>query len=404
MKDRDQKKSNLSKLAGSTIKELLSEYDSLLFRDYLPFIDKYVFDHQNGGFKCNTTYSGKSISTTKRTWYDARGVWVYSYLHQYLRQDPHYLSVAKETLALLFKVNDDIQALWPWAYGEKGEVISGYEPDIYGNLFVAEGLAMYSLVTQREEDWEKAKRILMHCKQRYDNPNYTYRLEYAPDPAFQRAEIILGHWMIMLRVCTTLLRAKEDKEVQTLADQCIDSLIHKHYRESMGLMIEVLDKDFKPVSGPMSQFVYIGHAIESLWMLMDEAKRRKDESLFDVAAQRFKRHVQVAWDDVYQGVFHCLDNVEENKWLLDKVLWAQHEVSIGLLILIVEKQDPWAIQFFGKMHHYVTNHFQLRTLPYQPWKIGGDRHIQSAGAGSRIENYHHPRYLMLSIQLLTLLL
>jgi mannose/cellobiose epimerase-like protein (N-acyl-D-glucosamine 2-epimerase family) len=60
-------------------------------------------------------------------------------------------------------------------------------------------------------------------------------------------------------------------------------------------------------------------------MVLLEAKRLKSNKLFATAAERFRRHVDVAWDEVYGGVFRNLMNVDENTWTLDKVLWAQEE-------------------------------------------------------------------------------
>lgn len=404
MKKINKKYTNTLKLAGKPISELVSEYKSFLFDDYLPFIDQYVFDHEFGGFKCNTSYSGRNISTDKRTWYDARGVWVYSYLYVNLDKDIRYRHNAEKTVALLLKVNEEVGKLWPWAYDQKGKPLSEKKPDIYGNLFVAEALAMYSQAVKDEKYWEKSKDILINCMKRYEETEYTYELQYSPDPSFQDAPIVLGHWMIILRVCTGLLKIKEDHVIQNISDKCIDALIEKHQVPPHNLMLEVLNRDMQPVKGAMSQFVYIGHAIESLWMLMDEARRRKDTHLFDVSAERFKKHVEVAWDDVYGGVFHCLNDIEANAWDLNKVLWAQHEVLIGLLILIDHKKDAWAIEFYDEMYNYVVSNFVQKERFLKPWKIGGNRHIFKKGEGERIENYHHPRSLMMGLGYLNNLL
>lgn len=388
-------------LAGKSIEELLSEHKKFLFEDYLPFIKLHVYDKKFGGFKCNSTYYGENLNTQKRTWYDARGVWVYSYLYHNISRKEEYLAMAEKTVDLLFLVNDDIEQLWPWAYKEDGSYLKGKEPDIYGNLFVAEALSMYSVASGDEKYWNLSKSILVHCIRMYADKNYRYTLEYTPDPSFPKAEIVLGHWMIILRVATALLRTKEDLEIKTIADQCVRALMESHYEPSSQLMLEILNKDMLPIAGDISQFVYIGHAIESLWMIMDEALRRNDQKLFENAAARFRRHVEVAWDDVYDGVFHCLDNVEMNKWNLNKVLWAHHEVMIGLMILIEEQQNLWATDFYNKMYNFMKKKFVQESIPYRPWKISGDRHIDTMGAGTRIENYHHPRYLMLSVEFLT---
>ena len=74
-----------------------------------------------------------------------------------------------------------------------------------------------------------------------------------------------------------------------------------------------------------------GHATEATWMILYEAVRRRDKPLFDRAANAFKRHVDVSWDDVYGGVFNDLEDVDENRWGLAKIFWAQAFVLIGSL-------------------------------------------------------------------------
>ncbi len=122
-----------------------------------------------------------------------------------------------------------------------------------------------------------------------------------------------------------------------------------HYNPEVDLTNEVLNHDLSRPEGPFSQFVYTGHVIETMWMIMYEAVRIKDKELFNSAGEKFKRHVEVAWDDVYGGVFRALDNVDNNIWKIDKVLWAQEEVLVGTLFMIQHTGDPWAYQWFEKI-------------------------------------------------------
>src|SRR5690625_5609755 len=138
-------------------------------------------------------------------------------------------------------------------------------------------------------------------------------------------------------------------------------------------MIEFLEKDMTIPAGQLSRFVYIGQSIEALWMLMDEAERREDEALFEEVSTLFKRHVEVAWDRVYGGVFHGLTDVEQNLWLTDKVLWAQQEVLIGLMILISHHHDQWAQEKGLELYTYVNEHCLLKKKGRRYWKSGGDR-------------------------------
>src|SRR5699024_12658680 len=107
-------------LAAKYLYQSVSEYKTFLFDDYLPFIEQYVFDHEFGGFKCNTPYSGRNISTDKRTWYDARGVWVYSYLYVNLDKDIRYSHNVEKTVELLLNIINEENKLWLCFYVLKG--------------------------------------------------------------------------------------------------------------------------------------------------------------------------------------------------------------------------------------------------------------------------------------------
>jgi mannose/cellobiose epimerase-like protein (N-acyl-D-glucosamine 2-epimerase family) len=143
--------------------------------------------------------------------------------------------------------------------------------------------------------------------------------------------------------------------------------------------------------------VYTGHSIETLWMLIAEAIRRKDRKLFDTCAERFRRHVEVAWDDVYGGVFRNLQNVDRNIWSVDKVLWAQEEVLIGALSVLEHTGAQWAGEMFTRMYDYVQAKYPLKQYGFPLWIIASDRKVTFERHSDRVENFHHPRHLMLNL-------
>ncbi|MCD6308777.1 MAG: hypothetical protein J7M24_07265, partial [Candidatus Latescibacteria bacterium] len=68
-------------IGGMTLEELKEQYRYDLFDDFLVFFDKYIVDHELGGFMCDTDHDGTHNSTEKRTWYLGRGSWCYSFLY-----------------------------------------------------------------------------------------------------------------------------------------------------------------------------------------------------------------------------------------------------------------------------------------------------------------------------------
>jgi len=122
------------KLAGKTLEELREEYRYWLFDDFLPFLDKHVIDHEYGGFMCNTDRDGTNITTNKRTWFEGRGIWVYSYLYNNVKKDPAYLEVARKSVDFIMKHDPTGKELMPVGYTREGKPLKNEpSPRIYGD-------------------------------------------------------------------------------------------------------------------------------------------------------------------------------------------------------------------------------------------------------------------------------
>jgi mannose/cellobiose epimerase-like protein (N-acyl-D-glucosamine 2-epimerase family) len=393
----DQYATNNGKLDGLSLEQLREKHRYYLFDDFLPFLDKYVIDHKYGGFMCNTDRDGTNITKNKNTWFEGRGIWVYSFLYNKIAKEQKYLDIARKSVEFILQNEPEGDTLYVGSFTREGKSIGDPATAIYGDLFVANGLSEYSKATGNDSYWQKAKNILFKCLRIYDSPDYPYHANYGPDVSPMPGERVLGHWMILLRLVTQMLELKSDPEVEQVAARCVDALMNKHYIAEYQLMNEVLNHDMTRPENDFSQFVYIGHDIESLWMILSEAVRLKDKKLFDLAAQRFKRHIEVAWDDVYGGVFHCLTHVDKNIWKTEKALWAQEEVLVGAMMVIEHTGAQWAKELYKKMWNYVTDRFPLKQYGYPLWILYADRKITFEKKYDRVGNFHHPRHLMLNI-------
>jgi len=384
-------------LADRSLEELREQYRYDLFDDFLPFLDKYVIDHENGGFMCNTDRAGRNVTTEKSAWYEGRGIWVYSFLYNNLAKEEKYLEIARKSVEFVLPRRPTDGGLWPGSFTREGVPTDSRESDIYGGLFIANGLAEYAKATADDKHWSTAKDILAAHMAIYDSPDYAYHVTYGPDiPPFP-APRVLGHWMVLLRLATQMLRTTSDPYVEGVADRCLEAIMDRHYNPEFGLINEAMHHDLSRPTNGMEQFSYTGHAIETLWMVMFEAERRGDAVLYDRAAEMFRRHVEIAWDDVYGGFFRSLDHVDSNAWKTDKVLWLQEEVLIGTLFMIEYAGDEWARRWFDKTYRYVREKFPLKPHGYSLWILGADRKVTFVEESSRVGNFHHPRHLMLNL-------
>jgi N-acylglucosamine 2-epimerase len=391
------------RLADHSLDELRELYRHDLFDDYLPFVDRHVFDHDRGGFMCEVELDGRLLSTNKSSWFDGRGLWVYAFLYNHFGRDPRHLEIARKTADFLLKHRPSASdALWPKTYTRDGQALMSADGEIYGDLFIAEGLAEYARATGESRYFDLARDLVLKCVRLYDRPDYrpvigqTYLgREARPFPGAR----ILGAWMVLLRACTQMLEQKPDADLESIARRSTDAIMSAHFNPDFELINELLNHDLSRPDNEYAQLVYTGHCVEVLWMVLREARRRGDTVLFDLAAARYRRHLAVAWDDVFGGVFRNLQHVERNVWLTDKVLWAQEEVLIGTLLL-VEAGVAWAAEEFARMHRYVRATYPLAGRGLPIWMYAGNRRMEYASflaMPRRWENYHHPRHLMLNL-------
>lgn len=390
-------------LADQTLTQLRDQYKRDLFVDFLPFMEKFVIDYQYGGFMCNADYHGKRVNENKLSWFEGRGIWVYSFLYNNLAREQKYLDVAHRSMQFILKIRPTGDHLWPKELTREGKALTSADGEVYGDLFIAEGLAEYSKATGEISHWNTARDLVLKCVRLYDRDDYrptigqTYLGPTAPP--FPGARI-QGVWMVLIRVVTQMLEMRADAELDRVAQRSVDAIINHHYNPEFQLINELLNHDLSRPENEYAQLVYTGHCIENLWMLMKEAERLRDNKLYDQLAAWFRRHVEVAWDDVYGGVFRNLQHVGKNAWIVDKVLWAQEEVLIGCMMIIERTGASWAREMFDRAYQHVTAKYPLKRKGSPLWIYASDRRVTYEAFSrfpKRVENYHHPRHLMLNL-------
>ena len=383
----------ISTISELNLKKLKEVYRAALLDKFIPNMDKYVVDHELGGFMTSVNILTRElVNTNKRAWFEGRGMWMYSFLYNNIDKNPRYLEIAKKSKDFILKLLPADGSYYISGFTKEGNPLSDKEGDIYGNLFVAEGLAEYAKASGEQKYFDQAKDIVLKAVKRYDRPEFTYDYKAEERIAGPR---ILGHWMILLSVCTQMLRQRPDKEIKALADRCVDAIMNHHLNPDYKLLNEALAHDFGPLTDPVaSQYGDVGHGCETLAFVMNYAVLTKDANLFKKSSAEFKRHVNAAWDDVYGGHFHALENVSTNTWALVKLRWLQEEILIGAMILIEHTGDQWALNRYAMTEEYIRKNY---VRPEYAFVIdSGDRKME-VHTQVRAEHYHFPRQLMVGI-------
>ncbi|MDP6777316.1 MAG: AGE family epimerase/isomerase [Candidatus Latescibacteria bacterium] len=377
-------------LAGFSPESLRDQYRADLFDDYLAFWDRHGIDREHGGFMCSLDHDGTQVSTDKNGWHQGRGLWAYSFLYNHFGGD-QYLEIAREARDFIVRHGRDEEGNWAITLDREGNVLRK-DGVGYAALFVAEGLQEYAEATGDTESWDLAVDSLHRGWERFSDPRAT-RFEDAPTsyPGIRS----LGSHMVAIRVLTQMLEKGQDPKLESFAEQVVDAIVNRFWNPEYRLTNEFLTNDYQRPDDDNEDYVVLGHAMETLWMVLAEAVRLKDRTLLDLVGERLQRHIEVAWDDVYDGLFCGIHVNGETK--TPKYLWTQEEVLVGCMILLEHTDLDWPEYWFGRVYRYVQEKFPLKQYGHPMYILSADRKVTFQPRVSRKGNYHRPRHLMLNL-------
>lgn len=376
-------------LGRFTPEQLAEVYQTELLAQLIPNLEKFVVDGQYGGFMCDFDISARErLSMNKRAWYEGRGMWFYSFLYNRVKADDRFLSIAARSKDFILPHIPRGGDFFPASFTRQGQVVTD-EGDIFGNLYIAEGLLEYGRAAYEPRYRTMGKDLLQKSLSTYLETNY----RYAPFKEVVGGRF-LNHWMVLLWAASQAMAYEADAEMKQIADRCIDEAWGYHLDADTGLLRDVWVPDPHAIAGQGYDSCNFGLSIQFLWMVMYEAVRRQDRQLFTRAARLFKHHVMVAKDEVYGGYLGYLSHIDDHRWRTDKILGLHEEVLIGALFLVEHLNDSWAKQCVDETFTYVWQHFVKPGYAF--WISSGDRKLETVNT-ARVEFYHHSRHLMLGL-------
>jgi hypothetical protein len=221
--------------------------------------------------------------------------------------------------------------------------------------------------------------------------------------------------MLNLGIASQMLYRWNDPEIAAIADTAVDAIINRHYNPDIGLNTEMLYFDFTRPKEEERK-VRLGHGVEVLWMVMDEADRRKDTGLWATCAGRIQRQIDVGWDRVYGGLSQWV-NVDQGsyQWPPEtpvgtdlsfhfageynymKALWGLNEVLVATLTVFERTGAEWAAQYFAMAYQVLTEKFSMKKRGLPGYALFADRRMTFQPHVGRQDNYHPLRQLMLNI-------
>jgi len=393
------------KIAGMTLEELRDDYRNRIFNQYLPFWEKGGYDSDLGGFMCELDDDGRVVIDEKYIWYQARGIWVYSFLYNNFGREGKFLDIAGKSRDFMVKNMYLGNGVWRESVDRQGNpvksmVSQGSSNDIYGALFQLAGLIELYKANGNRDDLTIALDSVRASAEAYESPDY----EGIVVPGINRKGLrTIGHSFMFVWILGNLLSFLNDRNLKELQDEHINHILNDFWNPEYGISNENLYHDYSRLPGYEST-MYSGHYLETLWMVLQEALRRHDAGLFETVKMRIRRLIGMTWDYVFEGmgteeyyVFSGEGKCQGPDFSI-KVMWAHTELLIATMMILEHTGEMWALEWYERGREYC-----LRTMANTGtgvWRQAVDRYGNDMKRPEisiyRKDNFHQIRYMMMN--------
>ncbi len=406
---------------------LAAFYRDHLEHAVLPFwLDRAADGERGGVFTCLDNVTGRRVSDDKYVWSQARWAWTMAHAARMAERGslslPYELLLhhARSTADFLLRhafLDDGAVAYLLAADGTKKEFMPGKGHDL---SFFADGFVILAFTGVGRATGDAA--YLEQALHSYDAlrerlARGAVRSEPYPLPRGCHAHA----WpMIMLNVTQELERALlavgHPRAGELAGDALADMDAVLGYVRSDGLVQEVVCEDGRDTL--LTRHVTPGHAIESMWFVLEQAVRHGRDDAVATAAQVIERSFQAGWDADHGGLFRYVvpggpaptgpadgpfERLIQGTW--DTKIWWPHSETLYASLLAAALTGSTDLRDI----HDVVHDYTFATFPNPDASVGEWIQIRDRQGrpldkvvGLPVKDpYHVTRNLLLLVELLS---
>ena len=330
----------------------------------IPLWRKQGVDWEFGGYLPHLDESGNLLTTNKQLYYQGRVLWLFSYLYNNFGGDPYHLRAAENGYRFLKNHCVDDKYDWFTEVTRDGKPVTKFS-DIYASIYMILGLGEYYRATGSEEACMMAVNTTCRVTEIVLSPHYQ---AHGHGPWYEPGTKRLGTWLHLLNAVTPLLKYTDDPGIEKIAKMCVRYMLNYHWRPDLGVAFETLQPDFNPYPDDLfvddeergyqnqARWVNNFHTMEASWMIMDEALRVGNTSMFMEGMKLGRVHLEKFWvrRGSEQGIIQFLrpDDPDPLKGRDICKPYVFREIFILLLLAIEHTREDWAFEWFDRVFSY----------------------------------------------------
>ena len=330
-------------------------YRENLLNDVVPFWMKHSKDEKFGGYFTCLDSAGNVYDTDKFIWLQCRQVWCFSMLYNKVEKKQAWLDLAIHGAEFLIKNGRNADGNWYFSLNQKGVPLT--QPfNIFSDCFASMAFGQLYQATNKKEYGDIAVATFHNILRRQKDPKGKYSKAY-PDTRPLKSFALP---MILCNLVLEIEHLLDPALVESTIASGIKAVMTDFYQPESGLILENVSTDGSFSDSFEGRLLNPGHGLESMWFMMDLAKRADDKILLQKAVDTTINILEYSWDVKYGGIFYFLDikgnPPQQLEW--DQKLWWVHiETIISLLKGYLLTGDKRCWQWFEKVHAYTWAHF-----------------------------------------------
>ena len=337
------------------IRELVQIYRDGLLEDTIPFWQRHAVDREYGGFLTFLDADGTVVGTDKPMWVAGRISWLFAKLYNTVEPRAEWLSLAKHGISFLRQHGFDQDGRMFFAVTREGRPLRKRRY-LFTETFGVIALAEYAKAAGDEEAKRQACALYQLIMKYYRTPGL---LE---PKGFGQTRAMKSHAMPMILVATSQILGNVDDNplYKEVIDDCIREIEQHFVKNQFKALLENVGTNGEFIDEPVGRTVNPGHAIETAWFMLAEARTRNDSSMIELGKQILDWSLAMGWDNEYGGIYYFRDvkGMPCDQYEHDMKLWWPHNEAIyaTLLAYHLTGQEEYA-RWHRKIHDWAYAHF-----------------------------------------------
>ena len=334
--------------------QLADRYESLLLQDVIPFWVRHGLDEQ-GGFFTYLDRDGAVYCTDKPVWLQGRIAWLFAHLYRTVEPREEWLNFSHRTLQFITQHGFDTDGRMFFLLTRDGTPLRKRRY-LFSECFAVIAYAEYARITDDREAAERASELFDLIWRYHTTPALQQPKE------FPQTRPSKGHAMPMILIATAqVLRLVDHRPaLDQIAAVCRREILDQFCKPEWRVLLETVAPDGGFIDTPDGRCVNPGHAIETSWFLMREARRMGDPALLNRAVEILDWSLERGWDPEFGGLFYFTDvhghPCVQYEW--DMKLWWPHTEALVATAMAwrFTGDDRW-LEWHERIHNWCWPRF-----------------------------------------------